>query len=131
MACIDQNAVDKGLEDDRANMNIPEEHEQRNTVQDHLVFACNWRALEVFLNSTTQWRRGPSGEIHALDYTAVNAVMQMMDIPPHKRADTFTRVRLVEAGALGALHKMNNRKRPASKRRQLASPARANRPRAR
>ena len=82
------------------------EHITSRALGNLVVFDCNWLALEVFLASCTQWRLRPSGEIQALDYTSLGAVMEMMNIPPKDRPDVFKRVRLIESGALPALTKL-------------------------
>lgn len=86
------------------------EHAARGALQDLVVFECNWVALEVFLNCTTQWRMSPMGDIQALDYASVRAVIDMMGIKRKERADVFKRLRLIEAGALPALRKLRERK---------------------
>ena len=73
------------------------------------MFACNWLALNVFLNCTTQWRFNPGGAIQSLDYTALSAVMDMMAIPRKRRPDLFVRVRSIESGALESLIKLRKK----------------------
>ena len=78
-------------------------------LQDFVVFDCNWTALEVFLNSTTQWRFNAMGGVTSLDYSAVRAVMQMMNIRRKDQHDVFNRVRLIESSAIPALTKLRNK----------------------
>ena len=69
------------------------------------MFACNWTALELFLNCTTQWRYRPTGELQSLDYGSVRAVMSIMNIPRKKQLDAFWRLRCIESSAIAAMEK--------------------------
>lgn len=109
MACIDQGSADKSLDEDLRNMPTLRRHAERHRLQDVTVFHRNWKALRVFLASTSQWRFLPMGGIQSLDYAAVAAVMGMMNIPQKKRPRIFKQVRAIESGALEALSKLRNK----------------------
>lgn len=84
-------------------------HAPTQIPDDFLVFHCNWRALRVFQHCSNQWRFSPGGGIHSLDYAAVAAVMEMMNIPARKRLDTLRRVRVIESGVLEALQRQRTK----------------------
>jgi len=111
VACIDQRAINDSLDEDIANMPELAAHAATQRLEDHVVFECNWTALEVFLSCTTQWRYGPNGAVVSLDYTALESVMRMMGVTGKEKSDVFHRVRAIEAGALPALAKMRERTR--------------------
>ncbi|WP_186169789.1 DUF1799 domain-containing protein [Burkholderia gladioli] len=77
------------------------------------VYEENWEAVKVFIAASTQWRIvGVGGFSHAslvhtgLDYVALEAVMRMHGVPRSRRAAVFEQVRVLEEGALDALHSM-------------------------
>ena len=66
------------------------------------VLEENWEALEVFSMCDTQWRRaGMEAQAVGLDYTAVEAVLRMQGVEDTR--DCFSRVRLIERGALAQI----------------------------
>lgn len=50
----------------------------------------------------TQWRVGPGGVI-GLDYAALPAVFDLLDVAREDRADAFAGVRVMEDAALGEM----------------------------
>lgn len=84
---------------------------EKTKIEDFTVFHCNWKALQVFQLCTSQWRLAPSGEIQSMDYQAVAAVIDMLNVPRKKRGDLFRRITLIESGALEALRKKRMSKR--------------------
>lgn len=67
------------------------------------IWPCNWEAVMLFVDLSTQWRSGMGGAI-GLDYAAVEATMRLQDIARSRRADLFQRVRIMEAAALPVLN---------------------------
>ena len=52
--------------------------------EDFDLWDINLEPFEVFMACATQWKRGVSGAVLCLDYTALAAVMSMMDIKDKK-----------------------------------------------
>ncbi|AEA59775.1 DUF1799 domain-containing protein [Burkholderia gladioli] len=91
----------------------PESLETASALVDNAAFEVyeeNWEAVKVFLAASTQWRVvGLGGFGHALvhtglDYVALEVIMRMQCIPRSRRAAVFDQVRVLEEGALDALH---------------------------
>jgi len=71
------------------------------------IWPENWQALQVFLGMATQWRvsMGMSGMIWSgLDYNALPIVEDRLGVAADLRADTFNRLRIMEAAARRALN---------------------------
>lgn len=74
------------------------------------VWPENWKALEVFMAMSTQWRVavGMGGaQWLGLDYAALPVVEDRLAV--EDRADTFARLRLIERGALSAMRERDER----------------------
>ena len=69
---------------------------------DCVVHADCWPALEVFAACATQWRLKPMGGVQGLEYTSVQAVIQMRGVLD--AGELFDDVRLIEMGALAAMN---------------------------
>lgn len=72
------------------------------------VWPENWQAWEVFAAMATQWRIsvGVGGAVyHGLDYAALPAVEQRVGVKKRQRADTFARLRVMEAAAREELNR--------------------------
>ena len=70
------------------------------------LWRCCQRALSIFLQCASQWRTvaSMSGVFRqGLDYTALESVMRLNGVKPHKVAQLFADVRLIEQGALQQL----------------------------
>ena len=110
MRALDERSSRDSLDEDLKHMPGLREQTQAYLVEEHfVVFACNWRALEVFLNCAPQWRHTPDGQIVGLDYPTVHAVMSMMGIKRKHQNDTFQRLRHIEVGLMGAIREMRDR----------------------
>lgn len=75
---------------------------------DVAVWPENWTAWEVFSAMATQWRIsvGMGGAAyHGLNYTALPVVEARVGVKKKQRADTFARLRVMEAAALGELNR--------------------------
>lgn len=66
------------------------------------VWPENWDAVQAFLGVQTQWAVGFAGPT-GLDYTRVRAGLEMAGITVTQ--DLFSRLRIIEGGALKALAK--------------------------
>lgn len=71
------------------------------------VWPENWKAVQLFLALSTQWRFvGISTMVGArivqtgLDYSAVESIMRLMDIKPRRRAALFKKLQIMEQAAL-------------------------------
>lgn len=64
-------------------------------------------AFDVFCAMQTQWRMGGGGMGGSvptgLDYPALQAVMQLLDVPKADRVQVFADVRVMEGAALDAM----------------------------
>lgn len=60
--------------------------------------------VNVFVAMGTQWRVGFSGPI-GLDYSALPAVLRMVDVPRKEWTDVFDGLRAMESAALEHMHK--------------------------
>lgn len=72
------------------------------------VWPENWTAWEVFAAMATQWQisAGMSGAIHhGLNYAALPVVEQRLGVKKRHRADTFARLRVLEAVAREELNR--------------------------
>lgn len=56
----------------------------------------NWEAVKLFSRLTTQWKYGVMGHVLALDYLAVEAVMNMMQVPKRARLDLLDQIQVME-----------------------------------
>jgi len=63
------------------------------------VFPENWLPLNVFLDLQTQWRVGMKGPL-GLDYQAVKAALELMQIAVKEWPDLFQDIRILEAAWL-------------------------------
>lgn len=63
------------------------------------VLADNWLAVLVFLDLGGQWQRNPDHTPIAIDRSAIHACFALWPVPSKKRADTFHRIRVLEAAA--------------------------------
>lgn len=70
------------------------------------VWPENWQAYRVFCSMGTQWRMAggmggaaPTG----LDYLALSAVMDFLDVPAADRGGMFFDVQVLESAALDAM----------------------------
>ena len=65
------------------------------------------QAFDVFCAMQTQWRMGGGGMGGSvptgLDYPALQAVMQLLDVPKAARVQVFADVRAMEGAALDAM----------------------------
>ncbi|AKJ28843.1 DUF1799 domain-containing protein [Caldimonas brevitalea] len=68
------------------------------------VWPDNWPAAVVFSSLQTQWRVGPGGP-YGLDYSAIPDVLRMSSVPRSQWPEVFEAVQVMEAAALGAMHK--------------------------
>lgn len=71
--------------------------------RDFEVFEENVEVVDVFTALGTQWRVATGMGAAAylgLEYQAVPPVLELMGVPPERRADTFAGLRLMEAAAL-------------------------------
>jgi len=64
-------------------------------------------AVNAFIAMETQWRVGFAGAT-GLDYTALPAVLDLMDMPPNERRDLFDDLRVLEGRALDLMRKQND-----------------------
>lgn len=62
----------------------------------------NILACDVFAAMQTQWRSSGYGAT-GLDYTAIPAVFDLLDVPRDLRADTFDCLRVMESAALSLM----------------------------
>lgn len=67
------------------------------------VWPENRQALEVFLALQTQWRTGALGGVLGLDYTALEAVLRMMQVTD--QPTMFEDMQIMERAALEELSK--------------------------
>lgn len=68
---------------------------------DFELFDDNVTSFSVFQRMRTQWRtRGMDGDISGLDYSALPAVMQLMNIPPARQGGVFDDLHLMELETL-------------------------------
>lgn len=74
----------------------------QDTDPDVEVWPENWETVTVFDACATQWRwtSGMTVIRTGLDYAALGAVMNLLDIPTDRRAEIFGGVRIMEAQAL-------------------------------
>lgn len=63
------------------------------------VWPDNVLACDVFVAMQTQWRSSGYGAT-GLDYTAIPAVLSLLDVPRESHADTFECLRVMESEAL-------------------------------
>ncbi len=71
------------------------------------IFPKNWLAVTVFRNLDTQWHvvSGVAGlRYQGLVYASIEPVMNALGVPKKKRADTFRRLRVIEAAATEQLN---------------------------
>lgn len=61
-------------------------------------------AVNAFIAMETQWRIGMAGAT-GLDYAALPAVLDLMEVPPSERYDLFADLRVMEGHALDLLRK--------------------------
>lgn len=81
-----------------AAMGIPESMWEQMRDKAHLaIWPENWSAIEVFAAMQTQWRTGMAGAT-GLDYAALPAVMDLLQI--EDRTQAFKNVRVMEIEAL-------------------------------
>jgi hypothetical protein len=69
---------------------------------DVAVWPENWTAWEVFAAMATQWTisTGMGGAVyHGLNYVALPVVEARIGVKKRQRADTFARLRVMEAAA--------------------------------
>ena len=59
------------------------------------IYADNWPALSLMLAMATQWRIGYVGRT-GLDYAALPAVMDLVEIERDERPDCFSALRVME-----------------------------------
>lgn len=72
-----------------------------------VLYEDNVEIDRAFRALSTQWRVvvGPVGALWlGLDYGSVPAVLDLLDVPPERRAEVFSGVRLMEAAALPVLN---------------------------
>ena len=65
------------------------------------------RAWRLFSELSTQWRTGAGGTT-GLDYNPLFVRMERMRLPDDEWEDLFQGVRLIEQGALAAMHPPKN-----------------------
>lgn len=63
-------------------------------------------AVNTFIAMETQWRVGFAGAI-GLDYAALPAVLDLMEVVPADRHDLFADLRVMEGHALDLMRKKN------------------------
>ncbi|TCK96252.1 DUF1799 domain-containing protein [Paraburkholderia sp. BL9I2N2] len=111
---VDDSRVDAGVAAALAAFGArPEDVERAREQQaenDFEVYPENWRAVQVFLALSTQWRTVAISTmtrarlIHTgLDYAAIEPVFRMMGIKPKRCAAIFQKLRVMEEAALDAL----------------------------
>lgn len=66
------------------------------------VWPENWEPFCLFADLGSQWRSGMSGPT-GLDYTAVLALMGLMDITREEQRDLFNDIRVMEQAALSEM----------------------------
>lgn len=54
----------------------------------------------MFVCLSTQWRMSPTGHLIGLDYAAIPAVLELLDLPRAERAELFSDLRVMEHAAL-------------------------------
>jgi hypothetical protein len=67
------------------------------------IWEINKPVLEVFLSCGSQWRRNWDGQYMALDYTALESVMNLMDVTNKK--EMFEDIRTMEYAALEVMNR--------------------------
>lgn len=71
------------------------------------VWPEHWQAFEVFCAMQTQWRIGSAGMGGSvptgLDYHAMSAVMEFLNVSADERGDLFADVQAMESAALEAM----------------------------
>lgn len=67
------------------------------------VWPDNVEIVDVFAHLYTQWRIGARGPI-GLDYTAIPAVLQLLQIPANRHAEVFAGIRIMENTALAEMN---------------------------
>jgi hypothetical protein len=103
---IDDSRVDAGVAAALAAFGAREQQAEN----DFEVYPENWRAVQVFLALSTQWRTVAISTmtkariVHTgLDYAAIETVFRMMGVRPKRRAAIFQKLRVMEEAALDAL----------------------------
>lgn len=64
-------------------------------------------AINTFIAMETQWRVGMAGAT-GMDYAALPAVLDLMDVPRDERSDLFADLRVMEGRALELMRKQND-----------------------
>lgn len=68
-------------------------------LDDAEIWPENLLTVNVFIGMSTQWRAAMGGPI-GLDYTALPAVMRLMNVPRAQWRETFEGLRVMEAEAM-------------------------------
>ncbi|CAG9177761.1 DUF1799 domain-containing protein [Cupriavidus pampae] len=63
------------------------------------VWPDNEKALDVFVQMSTQWRVGMNGPV-GLDYSVLPFVMRMQRVPRSEHPEVFESVRVMEHAAM-------------------------------
>lgn len=66
------------------------------------VWACNWQAVAIFAELSTQWRVGFGG-VYGLDYCAVHALFTIYKIKPKKQIKLLKKIKIMEQAALDVM----------------------------
>jgi len=67
------------------------------------VLPENWQAFELFTACQYDWNYSPMGAVLGLDKSALNATMQMFQIPAHEQKERLHQVMLIVRGAMEIL----------------------------
>ncbi|CAJ0740814.1 DUF1799 domain-containing protein [Ralstonia mannitolilytica] len=67
------------------------------------IWPENVEIVDVFAHLHTQWRMGARGPI-GLDYTAIPAVLQLLQVPADRHAEVFAGIRIMEHAALAEMN---------------------------
>jgi ribosomal protein S18 acetylase RimI-like enzyme len=82
--------------------------ESTETKEDRFeVFPENWRAIALFRRASTQWIVGVGGAV-GLNYQSLSFLFKIYKVKNRRRM--FEKIQDIEAGALEAFRRMNERK---------------------
>lgn len=68
-----------------------------------VIFPENWNIWQAFLKVSTQWSRGPSGAVDALDYQRVEAGLRLAGI--ELTPEDFEQLRVIETAVIDWVRK--------------------------
>ena len=78
----------------------PEQQDAQDADRELWLWPENRPAWDLWCSLQTQWRTGGMGVATGLDYTAVQATMQLLGIARQDRAELFALVRCMESAVL-------------------------------